>query len=68
MKSIKSPGFNMKSVKSAGFHMKSGNMSFWVIAKYRSFFRKTKHRFGGSLTGADEPISSGKKVFLANVC
>ena len=36
--------------KSAGFHVKSVqnppdfmNVSFWVITKYRSFFRKTKH-------------------------
>ena len=36
-----SGGFHMKSAadftKSAGFHMKSGNMSFCVITKYRSF-------------------------------
>ena len=52
---IKSTGFHLKS---AGFHLKSANfmkstrnlpdfmnVSFWVITKYRSFFRKTNQSF-----------------------
>ena len=47
---MKSAGFHVKSagfhVKSAGFHVKSAgfqNMSFCVMTRYRSFFRKTNH-------------------------
>ena len=47
---LKSAGFHEIRMKSGGFHMKSArnppdfmNVSFWVITKCRSFFRKTKN-------------------------
>ena len=54
----------MKSIKSAGFHMKSGNMSFWVITKYRSFFWKAKYELHLYISNwsniKDKPCSAHK--------
>ena len=53
-----SPEIHMKS---SGFHVKSArfheikNVSFWVITKYRSFFRKTKHQPGQFILMARTP-------------
>ena len=46
---LKSTGFHEIRTKSAGFH-EIKNVSFCVMIKYRSFFRKTKHTVWKAIT------------------
>ena len=58
---MKSAGFEIRQI-----HIKSRNMSFWVIAKYRSFL--TKDQTGYLCTIITSRVCGRGDVFIVYVC